>query len=109
MAAGKVRRMLTAFQVVAVLLVAAAMAPALAHALELPGKMRLTKDEYFAVQAIYYPGFTIAGLSEPAGILVMLVLLFLLLFLPMLTVLLLFFFLLPALPVLIIHCVKRLL
>jgi hypothetical protein len=30
--------------------------PALAHALELPGKMRLTKDAYFAMQHIYYPG-----------------------------------------------------
>lgn len=44
------------------------MVPALAHALELPGKLRLTKDAYFAVQPIYYPGFTIAGISEPVAI-----------------------------------------
>jgi len=37
-------------QVVTVLLVAAAMALTLAHALELPGKMRLTKDVYYAMQ-----------------------------------------------------------
>jgi hypothetical protein len=45
-------------QVVTVLLVAVAMALTLAHALELPGKMRLTKDVYYAMQHIYYPGFT---------------------------------------------------
>ena len=51
-------------QVVSVLLTAIAVATALAHALELPGKMRLTRDEYFAVQHIYYPGFTLAGIGE---------------------------------------------
>jgi hypothetical protein len=56
--------MFDVLQVLTVLLVVLAMAPALAHALELPGKMRLTKDAYFAVQTIYYPGFTIAGISE---------------------------------------------
>jgi Domain of unknown function (DUF1772) len=56
--------MFDVLQVLTVTLVAVAMAPALAHALELPGKMRLTKDAYFAVQPIYYPGFTIAGISE---------------------------------------------
>src|SRR5438270_856714 len=55
-------------QVLTVILVALAMVPALAHALELPGKMRLTKDAYVATQSIYYPGFTIAGISEPLGI-----------------------------------------
>jgi hypothetical protein len=30
--------------------------------------LRLTKDAYFAVQPIYYPGFTIAGMSEPVAI-----------------------------------------
>lgn len=59
--------MFEVLQVLTVLLVALAMAPALAHALELPGKMRLTKEAYFAVQTIYYPGFTIAGTSEPVG------------------------------------------
>jgi len=44
------------------------MAPALAHALEFPGKMRLRREEYFAVQHIYYPGFTIGGgIGEVGG------------------------------------------
>lgn len=32
------------------------MAPALAHAMEYPGKMRLSRDAYLTVQPIYYPG-----------------------------------------------------
>jgi len=59
--------MLAAPQILAVIVVALAMVPALAHALEMPGKMRLGSDAYFAVQRIYYPGFTIAGVGEPAG------------------------------------------
>jgi hypothetical protein len=51
-----------------------ALSAALAHALELPGKMRLTKDEYFVVQAIYYPGFTIAGGTEPLATVLLLIL-----------------------------------
>jgi hypothetical protein len=39
--------------------------------------MRLTKDVYFAVQHIYYPEFTIAGISEPASFISTIVLLFL--------------------------------
>jgi hypothetical protein len=57
------------------ILVVLAMVPALAHALELPGKLRLTKDTYFAVQPIYYPGFTIAGISEPVAIISTIILL----------------------------------
>ncbi|MCI0363922.1 MAG: DUF1772 domain-containing protein [Phycisphaerales bacterium] len=57
------------------ILVAVAMALSLAHALELPGKMRLTKDAYLAVQTIYYPGFTIGGISEPVGIISTIILL----------------------------------
>jgi hypothetical protein len=34
---------------------------ALAHALEMPGKLRLAREQYLAVQTIYYPGFTIGG------------------------------------------------
>ncbi|MCH6161390.1 anthrone oxygenase family protein [Streptomyces marispadix] len=49
---------------VAALSAAVVMAPALAHALELPGKLRLDRDHYFAVQRIYSPGFTVAGMSE---------------------------------------------
>src|SRR5919198_1587729 len=59
--------MFDVLQVMTVLLVALAMALALAHALELPGKLRLTKEVYCAMQSIYYPGFTIAGMSEPLG------------------------------------------
>jgi hypothetical protein len=47
----------------------------LAHALELPGKLRLTRDTYFAVQPIYYPGFTIAGITEPVAIISTIILL----------------------------------
>jgi hypothetical protein len=67
--------MLNLLQVVAVLLVSIAMALALAHALELPGKMRLSKDAYMAVQPIYYPGFTIGGAVGELGGLIALVLL----------------------------------
>ena len=63
-------------QIVAVLLVAIAMALSLAHALEYPGKLRLTKEEYLAVQPIYYPGFTFGGAAEPLGIIVLIVLTF---------------------------------
>jgi hypothetical protein len=67
--------MFLTFQVVTVFLVAVAMSLALAHALELPGKMRLDKETYIAVQAIYYPGFTYGGFSEGLGILATFVLL----------------------------------
>jgi hypothetical protein len=63
-------------QVLTVVLVAVAMALALAHALELPGKMRLDRETYRAVQPIYYPGFTIAGSAEPLAIISTIVLLF---------------------------------
>lgn len=60
-----------------VFLVAVAMSLALAHALELPGKMRLDKETYIAVQTIYYPGFTFGGFGEGLGMLATLVLLLL--------------------------------
>jgi hypothetical protein len=60
---------------VTVLIVVMASIPAVAHALELPGKMRLSKDEYAMMQRVYYPGFTFAGLAEPAGIVMTLILL----------------------------------
>lgn len=53
----------------AAFLAAVVMGQALAHALEMPGKMRLTRDQYYAVQTIYYPGFTIGGIAEPLAIL----------------------------------------
>ena len=70
--------MLAFVQFISVLLVAVAMAMALAHALEYPGKLRLSKDAYIATQPIYYPGFTIGGaVGEFGGILVTLALLLL--------------------------------
>ena len=62
-------------QVAALALVAVALTGTLAHALELPGKLRLGREDYLTVQGIYYPGFTRAGLAEPAAILALLVLL----------------------------------
>src|SRR2546430_7090771 len=73
---GGASAMLSVLQILTVLIVSVAMAAALAHVLEMPGKMRLAKDEYFAVQRIYYPGFTFAGISEPVGFLSILILLF---------------------------------
>jgi hypothetical protein len=65
-------------QILTITLVALAMAPAIAHALEHPGKMRLGKNAYVAVQSVYYPGFTIVGaLSEAGGIIAIVVLLIL--------------------------------
>jgi len=62
--------MLTFLQITTLLLVALAMVPAVAHALELPGKLRLPKETYLAVQPIYYPGFTIVGgVGEVGGLL----------------------------------------
>jgi len=51
-------------------LTAIGMALSLAHALELPGKRRLDRDTYLAVQMIYAPGFAIGGfLGEACAIL----------------------------------------
>jgi len=60
-----------------VMLAAVTMALSLAHALELPGKLRLNKEQYLAVQAIYYPGFTLGGIAESASIVAALALLIL--------------------------------
>lgn len=70
--------MIKAFHIFALLLVAIAMALSLAHALELPGKLRLPKETYLAVQTIYYPGFTWGGFAEVGGLVALAVLLFLL-------------------------------
>jgi hypothetical protein len=59
-------------EMAALLLAALALAPALAHAAELPGKMRLDRETYTAVQPIYYPGFTIVGIAEPASLVALL-------------------------------------
>jgi len=69
--------MLLVIKIPTVLIVAVAMALALAHALELPGKLRLSKEQYLGVQRIYYPGFTIGAAAEPVGLLLTLVLLLL--------------------------------
>lgn len=69
--------MTKAVSILALLLVAVTMGLALAHALELPGKLRLDKETYVAVQAIYYPGFTIGGLvGELGGLFVLFALFF---------------------------------
>lgn len=65
------------FPLACLLLVGVAMALSLAHVAELPGKMRLDRETYFAVQQIYYPGFTIGGIAEPLGALAVLALLIL--------------------------------
>jgi|ERR1700686_675333 len=45
---------------------------------ELPGKMRLDKETYDAMQSIYYPGFTIGGgIGEAGGTISTIILLFL--------------------------------
>jgi len=59
--------MITTLSVIALLLVAVTMALSLAHALEFPGKLRLDETTYRAVQAIYYPGFTVGGLIGEFG------------------------------------------
>lgn len=69
--------MFVTLQVLTILAVAITMALALAHALEFPGKMRLSKEQYLAVQPIYYPGFTFGGAAEPLSIILVLILLFL--------------------------------
>ncbi len=62
--------MLRLLQIASVMLVALGMSMALAHALGLPGKPRLDKAQYLAVQTIYYPGFTIGGIfGEPGAML----------------------------------------
>jgi hypothetical protein len=68
--------MLLTLKVATVFLVSIAMALSMAHALELPGKLRLDKQAYVTVQPIYYPGFTVGGLSEILGILATVALLF---------------------------------
>jgi hypothetical protein len=69
------RTVFQAFQVLTILLVTVAVTCTLAHALELPGKLRLSKEAYLAIQPIYYPGFTIAGgVGEAGGIIATLIL-----------------------------------
>lgn len=67
--------MIIALKVVALVLVVGTVIPSAAHVLELPGKHRLSQQDYLAVQRIYYPGFSIIGAAEPLSILMLLVLL----------------------------------
>lgn len=53
--------------VIAVLLVAICLVPVGAHILELPGKMAMGKDAYFATQSIY-SGWALFGIAEAAAI-----------------------------------------
>jgi hypothetical protein len=48
--------MYVALQVLTVMLAAVTMALSLVHALEFPGKLRLKKEQYLAIEPIYYPG-----------------------------------------------------
>jgi hypothetical protein len=69
--------MILFLQVITVFLASMAMSLSVAHALELPGKMRLNKENYIATQTIYYPGFTIGGIGEGLSLVATLVLLLL--------------------------------
>lgn len=65
---------MVALAVLTLFVVAVAMTMALGHALELPGKMRLPREHYVAAQTIYYPGYTLGGISEPLGFLLLVIL-----------------------------------
>ena len=69
--------MLRILQIAATMAVVVVMALSLAHALELPGKRRLSRDQYLTVQAIYYPGFTLGGIAEPLAIVLLAALMYL--------------------------------
>lgn len=60
--------MLEAVVLIATFLAALVFAQTVAHALEMPGKLRLNREQYYTVQTIYYPGFTIGGTAEPLSI-----------------------------------------
>ena len=59
---------MVALAVLAILTVALAAALAVAHAVEFPGKMRLSRDSFLVAETIYYPGFAIGGALEPASV-----------------------------------------
>ncbi len=63
--------------ILSLLFVAITFGLTLAHALEWPGKRRLDEAAYRTVQQIYYPGFTLGGLAEVAGVIALAVLLYL--------------------------------
>jgi Zn-dependent membrane protease YugP len=59
--------LLTILEFLAILLTALALAPAGAHALALPNKIRLPQERYFAVQHIYR-GWAFAGIVPVAAV-----------------------------------------
>jgi len=59
-----------ALEILTLMVVALAAAPTIAHVLEFPGKRRLNRDDYFVVQRIYYPGFTLIGATEPVAVII---------------------------------------
>jgi hypothetical protein len=59
-----------ALEILAVLITAIVAAPAIAHAAEFPGKRQLNRADYFTVQRIYYPGFTLLGAAEPLALVI---------------------------------------
>ena len=59
-----------ALEILAVLITAIVAAPAIPHAAEFPGKRQLNRVDYFTVQRIYYPGFTLLGAAEPLALLI---------------------------------------
>lgn len=61
--------MIAMLRLACLFLVIATVIPSVAHALELPGKLRLAREQYLAVQPIYYPGFTAIGAAEPLSVL----------------------------------------
>jgi hypothetical protein len=67
--------MIVTLELVSLFLVVATVIPSAAHALELPGKLRLTQEEYFVVQAIYHPGFAVISAAEPLSIIAVVALL----------------------------------
>jgi hypothetical protein len=59
-----------ALETLTIMIVALVAAPAVAHVFEFPGKRRLNRDDYFIVQRIYYPGFTLIGAAEPVAVII---------------------------------------
>jgi hypothetical protein len=59
--------MFQVLQITTIFLVAVGVTMSLAHALEMPGKLRLDRQTYLAVQTIYYPGFTVGGVFGEFG------------------------------------------
>ena len=52
------------FEVITIFLVAVAMSMALAQALEYPGKMRLSRESYFATQSIFIRDSPLEALAK---------------------------------------------